>query len=118
MKKILAVDDAPTILKIIKMTLSEEGYDVKTAPGAAEAKKLIEAEAFDIGIFDVNMPGQNGIELTRDVKTMANGKDMKIIMVTTESGEDLRKQANQAGAIGWIVKPFEAEDLLDLLGQL
>jgi two-component system chemotaxis response regulator CheY len=118
MKKILAVDDAPTVLKIVEFTLSDEGYDVKTAENAEIAKKMIEAEAFDIGIFDVNMPGQNGIDLTRDVKAMANGKNMKIIMVTTESSEDLKTAGQKAGAVGWLVKPFESEDLIELVGLL
>jgi two-component system chemotaxis response regulator CheY len=118
MKKILAVDDAPTVLKIVEFTLSDEGYEVKTAENAEIAKKMIEAEAFDIGIFDVNMPGQNGIDLTRDVKAMPNGKNMKIIMVTTESGEDLKTAGQKAGAVGWLVKPFESEDLIELVGLL
>ncbi len=85
MKKILAVDDANTVLKIVNLTLSEEGYEVKTATNASDAKKMILAESFDLGIFDVNMPGENGIELTKNALSMENGKKMKIVILTTES---------------------------------
>ncbi|MBE7412503.1 MAG: response regulator [Leptospiraceae bacterium] len=118
MKKILAVDDANTVLKIVDMTLSDEGYDVKTAPNAEEAKKILQAEKFDLGVFDVNMPGQNGIDLTRDVLLMPNGKDMKIVILTTESSEELKEAGKKAGAVAWLIKPFEGEDLLELVKQL
>lgn len=118
MKKVLAVDDSPTVLKIVDFTLSEEGYEVKRAPNAEVAKQMMETEIFDIGIFDVNMPGQNGIDLTRDIKTSPNGKNMKIVIVTTESSEELKAAGKNAGAVGWLVKPFEGNDLLDLVSQL
>ena len=118
MKKVLAVDDAPTVLKIVEFTLADEGYEVSTAANAEEAKKMVEAQAFDIGVFDVNMPGQNGIDLTRDILQMDNGKNMKIVIVTTESSDELKAAGKNAGAVGWLVKPFEGEDLLELVGQL
>ncbi|MDH5657650.1 MAG: response regulator [Spirochaetia bacterium] len=118
MKKVLAVDDAPTVLKIVDFTLSDEGYQVKTAASAEEAKKLLESESFDIGIFDVNMPGQNGIDLTKDVMQSDSGKHMKIVIVTTESSEELKSAGKAAGAVGWLVKPFESEDLLELVAKL
>ncbi|MCC6274903.1 MAG: response regulator [Leptospiraceae bacterium] len=118
MKRILAVDDASTVLKIVNMTLSEEGYEVKTALNAEEAKKILQNEKFDLGIFDVNMPGQNGIDLTRDVLTMPNGQGMKVVILTTESSEELKTAGKNAGAVAWLVKPFEGEDLLELVKQL
>lgn len=78
----------------------------------------LQKEKFDIGIFDVNMPGQNGIELTRDVLKMENGKNMKIVILTTESSEDLQTQGKNTGAVGWTVKPFEGGDLLELVKML
>ena len=118
MKKVLAVDDAPTVLKIVEFTLADEGYEDSTAANAEEAKKMVANQAFDIGVFDVNMPGQNGIDLTRDILQMDNGKNMKIVIVTTESSDELKAAGKNAGAVGWLVKPFEGEDLLDLVGQL
>ena len=118
MKKILLVDDAPTVLNIMEYALSEEGYDVVTATCADEAKIALNKKSFDIGIFDVNMPGQNGIELTADVLKTENGKNMKIVIVTTESSDDLQKAGREAGAVGWLVKPFDGEELLELVGQL
>ena len=118
MKRILAVDDAPVVLKIIDFALSDEGFEVVQAGNADQAKKILEKEKFDIGIFDVNMPGQNGIDLTRDVLELENGKNMKIVILTTESSEELQTQGKNAGAVGWIVKPFEGGDLLELVKML
>jgi len=118
MKKVLAVDDAPTVLKIVDFTLSEEGYEVTQAKSAEEAKQKLANAKFDIGIFDVNMPGQNGIDLTRDVLASENGKGMKIVIVTTESSEELKTAGKAAGAVGWLVKPFEGNDLIELVSQL
>ena len=118
MKKILAVDDANTVLKIVNLTLSDEGYEIKTATNADEAKKILQNEKFDLGIFDVNMPGQNGIDLTKDALAMPNGKDMKIVILTTESSEELKIAGKNAGAVAWLVKPFDGEDLLELVNQL
>jgi len=118
MKKVLIVDDAPTVLSIVDFTLSEEGYDVEKANNAEEAKQKLQNTAFDIGIFDVNMPGQNGIDLTRDALQMPNGKNMKIVILTTESSDELKAQGRDAGAVGWLTKPFEGSDLLALVGEL
>ena len=118
MRKILIVDDAPTVLSIVEFTLKEAGYQVEKAENALEAKSKVQAQSFDVGIFDINMPGQNGIDLTRDVLQMANGKGMKIIMLTTESSADLKARGKEAGAIGWLTKPFESQDLLGLLERV
>ena len=71
-----------------------------------------------IGIFDVNMPGKSGIELTREVLSSAEGQGMKIVILTTESSADLREQGKAAGAVGWLTKPFQNDALLQLVGQL
>lgn len=116
--KILIVDDAPNVLKILDTTLSLEDHEVTKANNADDAMAKINAEKFDIGIFDVNMPGKTGIELTKEALQTENGKDMKIIMLTTESSDEMKKKGKEAGAKAWMVKPFQNDDLIALINKL
>lgn len=118
MRKVLIVDDAPSILKIMETFLTLEGCNVTKASNAEAAIEKIKAQKFDIGIFDVNMPGKNGIELTKIALGMENGKDMKILILTTESSDSLRQQGIEAGASGWLLKPVKNEDLSAILNML
>ena len=67
---------------------------------------------YDLGIFDVNMPGKTGIELTKDVLASPNGKEMQILILTTESSDEMKAKGKEAGAKGWLIKPFNDEALL------
>lgn len=119
MTRILCVDDAPTVLKLLEFTLTEEGYNVTKAANPDEAVVKIETEGpFDIGIFDVNMPGRTGIELTKEVLKSEKGKGMKILILTTESSDSMKNQGKEAGAKGWMIKPFNDEDLLAAVKHL
>jgi two-component system chemotaxis response regulator CheY len=118
MAKILTVDDAPAVLKILNLVLTTEGHEVVSASNGFEALQKIEGTGFDIGIFDVNMPGMTGIELTEKILKTDNGKSMKVVMLTTESSEEMKKKGQQAGAIGWLVKPFANESLIKLISKI
>ncbi|TGN19185.1 response regulator [Leptospira idonii] len=118
MAKILTVDDAPAVLKILNLVLTTEGHEVTSASNGMEALNKLENDKFDIGIFDVNMPGMTGIELTGKVLASPNGKGMKIVMLTTESSDEMKKKGQDAGAVGWLVKPFANESLLKLISHL
>ncbi len=118
MKKVLIVDDAPTVLKIVDFTLTSQGYEVVQAGNANEAMDRVREERPEIGIFDVNMPGKSGIELTRDVLSSEEGRDMKVVMLTTESSAEMKDRGREAGAVGWLVKPFQNDDLLSLVSSL
>lgn len=118
MKKILIVDDSPMVLNIIETALSLEDYEIVRASNADEALKKVELEKFDFGIFDVNMPGKTGIELIPLVLNHPNGKDMKIVILTTESSAEIRKKGEDAGASAWMVKPFKNAEMVELLKQL
>jgi two-component system, chemotaxis family, chemotaxis protein CheY len=115
---ILIVDDAPMILNLLDATLSMADHEVTQAKSPKEAIEHVKTSKFDIGIFDVNMPGMTGIELISVVKAMENGKDLKIVILTTESSDELRNQAKTAGAKAWIVKPFKNDELLQLIDML
>lgn len=118
MARILTVDDAPAVLKILNLVLTTDGHEVESASNGMEALEKIQNSKFDIGIFDVNMPGMTGIELTEKTLKSENGKTMKIVMLTTESSEEMKNKGKAAGAVGWLVKPFANESLSKLISQL
>jgi two-component system, chemotaxis family, chemotaxis protein CheY len=119
MSKILLCDDAPTVLKIMEMILTEEGYTVEKSANAEEAVDVLKKKGpFDLGIFDVNMPKKNGIELTKEILSMPEGKNLKIMIVSTESSDHLKAEGKKAGVKAWLTKPYEDEDLLEVVKML
>lgn len=118
MKRVLIVDDSPSVLKILRTSLEIDGYEVEQANNAEEAIVILQTKSFDFGIFDINMPGKNGIELTSIALSMPNGKNMKIIILTSESADSIKLKGEEAGASAWMVKPFDDGDLMELLSQL
>ncbi len=118
MKKILIVDDSPMVLNIIETALSLEDYDITKAVNADDALEKLESQKFDFGIFDVNMPGKTGIELIPLALNHPNGKEMQIVILTTESNDAIKKKGEEAGAAAWMVKPFKNDEMVNLLKQL
>lgn len=113
MKTIMLVDDSATILLSISNILSKAGYGVEKAANAAEGLAKFKAGVkVDLLITDLNMPGMNGIEFIKEVRTLPNYKFMPILFLTTESQQSRRMEAKAAGASGWLVKPATADELL------
>lgn len=113
MAKILAVDDSASMRQMVSFTLKGAGHEVCEASDGAEALKHAQArEDFDLVISDINMPNMDGIALIKHLRAMANYKFTPILMLTTESGGDKKSEGKAAGATGWIVKPFNPDQLL------
>jgi two-component system phosphate regulon response regulator OmpR len=106
---ILVVDDDDRIRDLLKDFLSENSYIVSTAENAEQAKKKIEYFKFDIIILDVMMPGQNGYELTQDIKKKLK---VPIILLTAKGEVENRIKGLELGADDYIGKPFEPKELL------
>ncbi|MGC4073096.1 MAG: response regulator [Nibricoccus sp.] len=117
-RTVLAIDDALTMRKLVSFTLRTAGLEVIEAPDGADAIELLKARTFDLIITDVNMPKLNGIEFTRQARQLPNGKTVPILMLTTESDAEKKNLARAAGASGWIVKPFQQEQLLAVVGKV
>lgn len=111
-KRIMAVDDSATIRQILSASLVNAGYDVVEAVDGQDALKKIESENINMMITDLNMPKMDGIELIRHLRKDGIHRFLPIIMLTTESQEEKKKQGKAAGASGWIVKPFTPNQLL------
>ena len=118
MATIMTVDDTASMRQMISFTLSSVGYDVIQASDGAEALKLAKDRKVDLVIADVNMPNMDGISLVKSLRTLDTYKFTPILMLTTESQADKRDQGKVAGATGWIVKPFNPEQLVNVVRKV
>ena len=117
-KLILTVDDSPSIRLMMKLTLTAEGYDVAQAADGVEALEIAKQRVADLVVTDVNMPRMDGLALIKELRALPEYKTVPMLILTTESGED-RKQIGKAnGATGWLVKPFNNQQLLATIGRV
>ena len=117
MSTIMLVDDSATILLSISSILTKAGYTVEKAANAELALQKFNAGVkVNLLITDLNMPGMNGIELITEVRKLPAYKFMPILFLTTESQQSRKMEAKAAGASGWLVKPVQADALLQTLG--
>jgi two-component system chemotaxis response regulator CheY len=117
MKTIFVVDDSPTARASIQYTLDKGGYKVELAEDGVIALNKINAfgGTIDVFLFDVNMPNMDGITLIKKVREIPRFKFTPILFLTTESQESKKMEGKNAGASGWIVKPFDPDQLLGLM---
>lgn len=116
--RILAVDDSPTMRGLIGAALTPNGFDVHFAEDGIDGlEKLQEAEP-DLVITDINMPRMDGFGVIEGVRDDPKFSSLPVLVLTTESGEDLKSRARRAGATGWIVKPFDDERLVSVIHRV
>ena len=115
-KTILVVDDSAAMRQLVSFAAKVAGYDVMAADGGKDAlRKLDGGQQIDMVITDVNMPEMDGIEFIKQLRGMVNYRFTPIVMLTTESQEDKKREGKAAGASGWIVKPFKPEQLIEVI---
>lgn len=112
MANILAVDDSSSMRQMVSFTLKGAGHTVVEAVDGQDALNKAKSQKFDLVITDVNMPVMDGITFIRNLRAVANYKFTPMLMLTTESAADKKSEGKAAGATGWIVKPFNPEQLL------
>jgi two-component system, chemotaxis family, chemotaxis protein CheY len=117
-KTILTADDSASMRQMIAFTLGSAGYDVVEAVDGSDALAKIASSTPHMVITDLNMPNMDGIELIRQVRALPHCKYIPIVMLTTESQDSKKMEGRLAGASGWIVKPFRAEQLLMVAKKL
>lgn len=118
MTKILAVDDSASMRQMVSFTLQGAGYDVVEASDGQDAFDKAKRGQVDLVISDVNMPVMDGISLIRNLRTLPDYKFTPILMLTTESAADKKSEGKAAGATGWIVKPFNPDQLLNTIKKV
>jgi len=118
MAKILAVDDSASMRQMVVFTLKGAGFDVVEACDGVDALGKAKSSNFDLVISDVNMPNMDGISLVKELRTLPNFKFTPILMLTTESTAEKKGEGKSAGATGWIVKPFNPEQLLTTINKV
>jgi two-component system chemotaxis response regulator CheY len=112
MANILAVDDSASMRQMVSFTLKGAGHNVTEAADGQEALNLAKSNQYDLVLSDVNMPNMDGIALTKELRTLPDFKFTPILILTTEAGMNKKQDGKAAGATGWIVKPFNPEQLL------
>ena len=117
-KSIISVDDSTTMRKMVAFTLKSAGYEVLEAADGAEALNLLKTRSVDLVLSDINMPNLNGIELTRQLRHQPRFQRTPIILLTTESDPGKKAEGRAAGATGWIIKPFNQEQLLAVIAKV
>jgi two-component system chemotaxis response regulator CheY len=112
MASILAVDDSASMRQMVSFTLKGAGYEVVEATDGVQALVSAKGHRFNLVITDVNMPKMDGIALIRELRALPSYKFTPLLMLTTESSPEKKQQGKAAGATGWIVKPFNPDQLL------
>ncbi len=117
--RILYVDDSVITRMAAKVVLEEKGYSVTEAEDGYDAlDKVKSADKFDLFLIDLNMPKMNGLTLVKEIRKLADNKNTPIIILSGESGESNKLNAEQAGANGWITKPFSYQKFYQVVKQI
>lgn len=117
-KTIMIVDDSASMRRVVGIALKGAGYEVLEACDGQNALSKLTGQKVHMIISDVNMPVMDGIAFLKAVKQMPAYKFTPVIMLTTESAEDKKREGQSAGARAWVVKPFQPEQLVNAVQRL
>ena len=117
-RRILIVDDSPSVRRIVALTLRGAGYDVTEAGDGQDALDRVAAGRFDAILTDQNMPRMDGLTFIREVRKRPDVQGVPIVFLSTESEGALKDSARAAGATGWMTKPFDQAKLLSVMSRL
>jgi two-component system chemotaxis response regulator CheY len=117
-KTILTIDDSRTMRDMLKFALANAGYNVVQAEDGIAGLAALEAHSPDVVITDINMPGLDGYGVIERVRADPRRKGLPVLVLTTESAPEKKHRARDAGATGWIVKPFDPGKLVDVVRRV
>jgi len=117
-KLIMVVDDSASMRRVVGISLRSSGYDVIEGCDGKDALSKLTGQKVHLIISDVNMPVMDGIAFLKAVKQMPAYKFTPVIMLTTESAEEKKREGQAAGARAWVVKPFQPEQLVSAVQRL
>lgn len=118
MPTILAVDDSASMRQMVTFTLKGAGYDVIEAVDGVDALNKAKGQSVNMVLTDVNMPNMDGITLIKELRKLPTYKFIPMLMLTTESAADKKAEGKNAGATGWLVKPFNPNQLLSTVKKV
>jgi two-component system, chemotaxis family, chemotaxis protein CheY len=116
--RILTVDDSASIRLTTNVALSGAGYSVTEAVNGAEGIQKATSGAYDLIVTDLNMPVMDGLTMIRELRKIPSQMGIPIIFLTTESDGNIKAQAKDAGATGWLTKPFDPENLVKIVRKV
>jgi two-component system, chemotaxis family, chemotaxis protein CheY len=117
-KTIMTVDDSASVRQMVSFTLKQAGYDVVEASDGKDALGKINGKSINMVITDLNMPNLDGIGLIKALRQKDSCRFIPIILLTTESQPQKKQEGKSAGATGWIVKPFNPDQLLAVVKKV
>ena len=118
MHSILAVDDSASMRQMVSFTLKSAGFQVTEAVDGQDAFDKASTRTFDLVLTDQNMPKLDGIGLTKKLREHPQFKSTPILILTTESSDQMKQAGRAAGATGWLVKPFDPAKLIEVIRKV
>lgn len=118
MHSILAVDDSASMRQMVAFTLKSAGYNVVEAVDGQDAWEKSSEQDFALVLTDQNMPRMDGISLTKKLRDSPKFKTTPILILTTESSDQMKQAGRGAGATGWLVKPFDPAKLIEVIKKV
>ncbi len=118
MKTALVVDDSASIRSLVTHTLEQAGFTVIQGENGADALKASEGKPLQLVITDLNMPVMDGITLVKELRAKPQYKFTPMLLLTTEAQEQRKQEGKAAGATGWLVKPFNPQQMLQVVAKV
>ncbi|WP_018151818.1 response regulator [Leeia oryzae] len=117
-KVIMVVDDSASLRQVVSIALKGAGYDVLEGCDGKDALSKLTGQKINLVISDVNMPNMDGISFVQELKKKPEYKFTPVIMLTTESGDDMKSKGQAAGVKAWVVKPFKPDQMISAVSKL
>lgn len=117
-KTILAVDDSGSLRQMVAFSLKAAGYQVIEAIDGQDGLEKARNQVVDLVLTDQNMPRMDGLTLIKSLRSLASYQRVPILMLTTESGDEMKAKGRAAGANGWLVKPFDPQKLTEVVKKV
>ena len=119
MKKALIIDDSAFMRQVVKKTVANSGFEVDEAENGQEALNLLqESLAYTLVISDVNMPVMDGLTMLQNAQTLDGFRQIPVIMLTTESLDEMKARGQELGVAEWLVKPFQPDELMQAIQRV
>ena len=116
--RILAVDDSCSMRQMVRVALEADGHQVREAQNGLEALEFLESEAVDLMITDLYMPTMDGPTLLKHVRQRTQHRFLPVLLLTTENGVEMKQRGRASGATGWLVKPFQPDQLRQVVARV